>query len=439
MQLFTNNATGLLASGITAVATTFSVGAGEGAFFPAITANSTDYCFITLDDGSGNIEIVKVTEHTAASDTFQAVVRAQESTTAFAFPLGSAVEMRLTVGGINDFIKTNLNTVVGTEHNALGSNAIDIQLSRAAVTEVASGSDSIAIGRDNTVAGADNIGIGRGISTGSNLDNIMIGNVVQASTAASANSLSIGAATSVSGLNNVVLGPGSQAGAASYAPNNNNIAIGNSTVVGVTSQAGANVAIGYYAGVGGGNRSIVIGNNVFSPFGWTGDQGVAIIAATQAVHVGDSNLVGGNNDRIDHSAAQSIIMSPIVDLTAIGSFDITPVFQTPGAGVGGMSFYVDEIGIVLSNAPGAPGPPKTQPSVSTLPTITFGFGSAGAQLLGATAVTGLASLLDRQVFTPLTPNGTRSLGFDITIAGTAGGTGALHGRFYFKGFAALDN
>ena len=92
-QLFDNNAVTSLAAGITAVATTMTVQTGEGALFATVA--SPDTMLLTLDDGAGNIEIVKVTTHTAAADTFT-IVRQQEGTTGFAFSINDPVD---TAGG----------------------------------------------------------------------------------------------------------------------------------------------------------------------------------------------------------------------------------------------------------------------------------------------------------------------------------------------------
>ena len=94
-QLFANNAKTVLASGISAVATSLTVTAGTGLLFPVITGS--DYFLATLCQlsvtGEINFEIVKVTART--SDVFT-IVRAQESTTALAYVAGDKVELRLT-------------------------------------------------------------------------------------------------------------------------------------------------------------------------------------------------------------------------------------------------------------------------------------------------------------------------------------------------------
>lgn len=94
-QLFANNAKTVLASGISAVATSLTVTAGTGLLFPVITGS--DYFLATLCQlsvtGEINFEIVKVTART--SDVFT-IVRAQEGTTGLVYVTGDKVELRLT-------------------------------------------------------------------------------------------------------------------------------------------------------------------------------------------------------------------------------------------------------------------------------------------------------------------------------------------------------
>lgn len=93
LMIFANNASSLLASSILSTDTELSVQPGEGALFPAIGAGQI--AVVTLEDVSGNIEIVHATGITGDVLT---IVRAQESTAAMAFASGSRVELRVTAG-----------------------------------------------------------------------------------------------------------------------------------------------------------------------------------------------------------------------------------------------------------------------------------------------------------------------------------------------------
>jgi hypothetical protein len=89
-----NFAYSTLASPITDVATSLTVGAGHGDRFPAITA--PDYTKVVIEDGSGNREVIHVTARTLGSDVFSTIVRAQEGTTARNWSAGASVELRQT-------------------------------------------------------------------------------------------------------------------------------------------------------------------------------------------------------------------------------------------------------------------------------------------------------------------------------------------------------
>lgn len=120
--LYTNNAASALSASITNTATSFSVTAGHGARFPAISGG--DHFYATLIDTAGNIEIVRVTA--LSTDTFT-VTRGQDGTTGRAFSAGDRVELRLTRLMLDD-IKTdtrsaltslNVTTALGfTPYNA---------------------------------------------------------------------------------------------------------------------------------------------------------------------------------------------------------------------------------------------------------------------------------------------------------------------------------
>lgn len=109
--VFTNNASALLAATITSGETTIQVAAGYGDLFPVITA--PQYCYATLEDNAGNIEIVKVTARAAASDLLT-VQRGQEGTVGQAFTLSvTRVELRLTKATMEEFLQLNGGLMTG--------------------------------------------------------------------------------------------------------------------------------------------------------------------------------------------------------------------------------------------------------------------------------------------------------------------------------------
>lgn len=102
IYVFANNASSLLASSIISTDTTVTVTASEGSKFPTISAGQV--ALVTLEDVSGNKEIMKATARTGDALT---VVRAQEGTTALAFASGSRVELRVTAGLLAALLQKN--------------------------------------------------------------------------------------------------------------------------------------------------------------------------------------------------------------------------------------------------------------------------------------------------------------------------------------------
>ncbi|MFA6039897.1 MAG: hypothetical protein WC733_00155 [Methylophilus sp.] len=87
-----NNAYSTLAISINAAVTSLTVATGHGDRFPVIAG--ADYTYITLEDASSNIEIVKVTARATSSDVLT-IERAQDGTTARSWAAGDIVELRV--------------------------------------------------------------------------------------------------------------------------------------------------------------------------------------------------------------------------------------------------------------------------------------------------------------------------------------------------------
>jgi hypothetical protein len=98
----TNNAYALLASSLSASATSLSVQSGFGDKFPQIT--SPDFTYVTLENAGGAREIVKVTNRASASDVMT-IVRGQENTSGVAWAAGDTVECRPTAGIVQTAIE----------------------------------------------------------------------------------------------------------------------------------------------------------------------------------------------------------------------------------------------------------------------------------------------------------------------------------------------
>lgn len=105
---FSNNGSSLTASLISAADTQVTLSSGDGAKFPAPTGGN--YAMCTLEDVSGNIEIVKMTGRAGDICT---IVRAQEGTTALSFPSGSRFELRVTKGVLDSFVQKDGDSITG--------------------------------------------------------------------------------------------------------------------------------------------------------------------------------------------------------------------------------------------------------------------------------------------------------------------------------------
>lgn len=104
---FSNNASGTLSVQLDGATpgpedTTLVLQSNEGQLFPPVTTASGNFFYCTVEDTSGNIEIVKCTD--VSTDTLT-ITRAQENTTSQTFAVGSKVELRTTAATFAEFIQ----------------------------------------------------------------------------------------------------------------------------------------------------------------------------------------------------------------------------------------------------------------------------------------------------------------------------------------------
>ena len=104
-QRFANNAESVLAAGISAGATSFSVATGEGARFPSLSAGQ--YFYVRLGTDSTN-EVVKVTARSTDAFTCEA--------TAGAWSSGDAVKQTVTAQMLGDFAQAEGGGQVLNDH-----------------------------------------------------------------------------------------------------------------------------------------------------------------------------------------------------------------------------------------------------------------------------------------------------------------------------------
>lgn len=113
---FDNNASGTLSVEAAGAApgpedTTLALQTNEGQLFPPVTTASGNFFFATLEDTSGNIEIVRCTNN--VSDVLT-VTRGEENTTSLTFIVGSKVEQRTTAATFDEFIQRTGGVMTGT-------------------------------------------------------------------------------------------------------------------------------------------------------------------------------------------------------------------------------------------------------------------------------------------------------------------------------------
>lgn len=103
-----NNASGTLATAISASDTGLVLTTGNGAEFPTLSAG--DYFYATITSSGGTQEIVKATARSGDSLT---VVRAQEGTSAAGFAAGARFELRVTAQSVFDAVGDVVASQVG--------------------------------------------------------------------------------------------------------------------------------------------------------------------------------------------------------------------------------------------------------------------------------------------------------------------------------------
>ena len=146
--LFANNAATGLVYPITSTQTTIYVNGGSGSLFPSPSGGN--YFPITfVSQKTGNMEIAYCTAR--SGDVFT-ITRGQEGTTAQAFAVGDAVQLRITAGSLNSIAGVTPVTSV------TGGTGISTSPSTGAVVVTNTGVTNITAGTGITVsAGTGNV------------------------------------------------------------------------------------------------------------------------------------------------------------------------------------------------------------------------------------------------------------------------------------------
>lgn len=128
-QLFTNNARATITSSITADATSIVIDATKSDLFPVANVGTgsipsvDDWFKLTLQDSSGNVEIVAVRSRAAGSSLLTNVIRGYDGTTARAFPSGTVIGLRLTAEDVQSALAiADANNVFTGDNTFSGTN-----------------------------------------------------------------------------------------------------------------------------------------------------------------------------------------------------------------------------------------------------------------------------------------------------------------------------
>jgi hypothetical protein len=128
-QQFKNNARALLTASITNTATTIVIEATKADLFPVANVgtgslpSTSDWFKVTLQDSSGNVEIVAVRTRTAGSGIFSNVIRGYDGTTALAFVSGTVAGLRITAEDVQEALDLpNANSVFTGDNSFSGTN-----------------------------------------------------------------------------------------------------------------------------------------------------------------------------------------------------------------------------------------------------------------------------------------------------------------------------
>jgi len=402
-QLFSNNAETTLAAPLTDVATSISF--ADGSVFQAPTGG--DYELLTLI-ASGQIEIVRLTARTGNTGT---ITRAQESTTAAAWVTGTRVFAGVTAGTLESALGDGSelsNTATGSLSLAVGTSLAQSGVSSTVAGVAADGATygyCSAFGWRAEVKWGD-YASAFGAASAADPDGTALG----AYCYANASSVAAGRDASAGNLLSVAIGRQATTEPVDWGSPGD----GYDVAVGAYSFCGADygVALGSGARVEAGNTGgIAIGNTT--------------VARDRTLQLGALSVVprniksGTDADAIWQSTGpQVVVMTAAKDLKTLASYTLT--LPT------GVTFYPDEVGVIITAASG----------VSGQPTVRFGITGDETKYLAATATTGLDAVRDRQRFpTLVSDDGAQTLRAEVTVAAT--GT-TLTGRFYWRGTAVSD-
>ena len=400
-QLFSNNAETALAETLLIEAT--SITFTDGSVFQAPSGG--DFELLTLQYLS-LVEIIRVTSRVGNTAT---IVRGQEGTTAQEWTAGTKVFSGVTAGTLQQAM------VSGVQNETSETGSVALKLGDWG--EVAAGTENAFVfGADAYADTAGQIAIGNGVYMEEGIS-VAIG---EYSGVVGGNGVAVGYAA-FSRLDGVAVGQYSNiaGGAAGGVAVGSDARVNASAVGGIALGRNASVAIDAIG-------SIVIGDGAATSYGNVGAVAIGdtLARASHALQIGalytvPRGLGTGADAAWTMSAGAAVIMSEPLDLKTL----LTHTITIPT----GLSFFVDEIGVIAVSASG----------VTVQPTIAFGVTGTPDKFAAAALTTGLAAPNNRhRIVAPDSADGVTTLQAEVTMAASAT---ALTGRVYWRGIAVVNN
>lgn len=448
IQLFSNNALDAVknAGGITAIGTSIEV--VDSSIFALPTVADDTYELLTLKDGD-NIEIVKVTNNDTGTNTLT-VVREQEGTTGYAFPLDSAISGKVTAGTLSRAFLERADPSTLTD--PIGLNAVDLVPYRDNATAGAVADYSVAIGSGASVRGDQSVAIGDGSDSFGDRA-LSIG---QGASCSGNDGVAVGSVAITLGTNTVSVGvwAGDDDSTSSYNVMVGYAASSNTTGADYTTTLGANadcfnsystalgalvqarsdysLGAGYNADVTG-NNSIGLGADSIVSAADTIGIGYTALARITKTHVinGASIIrkdVAETDELLYFVGQENILFSQEYDFKTTAAADVITIEIPTGS-----TFFVSEVGIIPTVASG----------ITLQPTIEFGSNTTTDAILTATGVT-TATVKKRERYQPDATNWVADADnvghtVNLTVSVTVAATGtSFSGRVYFKGMLLED-
>lgn len=398
--LLANNATAKINTGIDAIATSIALKTISTTMQTLLAAiSATQQALFTIADGTGTVEIIRVTAWTAGTNTITCT-RGQNNTTAAPWLAGDAVEVRIPELILDQLYygEPNNSIVIPREGPTVDISASYSVLIGVAGTIDVNSSSCVGIGSYVVIDASSDQSVAIGSAAWTQAaETVAIGANAYISDAAHTGAIAIGVNAKSSGINSITIGEkGWGTGASSicigdYADVGTDADYGIAIGKDATAEKKVSIAIGQgtYAN---GIQSIGIGMDAFTNEDFT----IALGSGSWAEHVGACHMTGipyhraasainpasldaGDILTRHRAAAQMTLASGILNLTSAVS---TQAIEIPD----GCHFYPDRIDVIIISETTPGGTPKIKVGsfLADIFTLYLGGATGGTYTLGIT-------------------------------------------------------